>query len=201
MVFPTFFNISLNLAIRSSWSEPQSALGLVFANCIELLHLRLQKYYHSDFGADHLVMSMCRVIFCVVGRGCLLWPVNSLGKTLLAFALLHFQLQGQTCLLLQVSLDFLLCIPIFYDEKDIFFLIWVIEVLVSLHRTGQLKLLWHQWLGNRLGLLWCWQVYLGKEPKSFCHFWACTCWGSVQFPSQQLQFESKSWHQICQGSV
>ena len=32
-------------------------------------------------------------------RGCLLWPVHSLGKTLLAFALLHFVLQGQICLL------------------------------------------------------------------------------------------------------
>ena len=31
-----------------------------------------------------------------------------LAKLLLAFALLHFVLQGQTCLLLQVSLDFLL---------------------------------------------------------------------------------------------
>ena len=40
---------------------------------------------------------------------------------LLAFALLHFVLQGQTCLLLQVSLDFLLfCIPVPYDEKDIY---------------------------------------------------------------------------------
>ena len=29
-------------------------------------------------------------------------------KSLSAFALLHFVLQGQTCLLLQVSLDFLL---------------------------------------------------------------------------------------------
>ena len=28
MVLPTFFNLSLNLAIRSSWSEPQSAPGL-----------------------------------------------------------------------------------------------------------------------------------------------------------------------------
>ena len=53
-------------------------------------------------------MSMCRVISCVVGRGCLLWPMCSLGKSLLAFALLHFVLQCQTCLLLQVSLDFLL---------------------------------------------------------------------------------------------
>ena len=32
MVFPTFFNLSLHLAIRSSWSEPQSAPGLVFAS-------------------------------------------------------------------------------------------------------------------------------------------------------------------------
>ena len=31
-VFPTFFDLSLNLAIRSSWSEPQSAPGLVFAD-------------------------------------------------------------------------------------------------------------------------------------------------------------------------
>ena len=42
------------------------------------------------------------------GEGCLLWPVHSFGKTLLAFALLHFVLQGQICLLLQVFLDFLL---------------------------------------------------------------------------------------------
>ena len=45
-------------------------------------------------------MSMCRVFSCVVGRGCLLWPVHSLGKTLLAFSLLHLVLQDQICLLL-----------------------------------------------------------------------------------------------------
>jgi len=32
-----------NWAIRSSWSEPLSAPGLVFADCIELLHLWLQR--------------------------------------------------------------------------------------------------------------------------------------------------------------
>ena len=36
VVFPTFFNLSLNFARRSSWSEPQSAPVLVFAACIEL---------------------------------------------------------------------------------------------------------------------------------------------------------------------
>ena len=61
-------------------------------------------------------MSMGRVVSCVVGRGCLLWLVHSLGKTLLAFPLFHFVLQGQTCLLLQVSLDFLLlhCSPLWW---------------------------------------------------------------------------------------
>ena len=34
--------------------------------------------------------------------------MHSLGKALWAFTLFHFVLQGQTCLLLQVSLDFLL---------------------------------------------------------------------------------------------
>ena len=53
-------------------------------------------------------MSMCRVVSCVVAGGCLLWPMCSLEKTLLAFSLLHFLPQGQTYLLLQVSPNFLL---------------------------------------------------------------------------------------------
>ena len=63
-------------------------------------------------------MSMCRAVSCIVGRGCLLWPVHSLGRTLLAFALIHFVLRGQTCLLLQVSLDFLIFYYSPHDEKD-----------------------------------------------------------------------------------
>ena len=48
-------------------------------------------------------MSMCRIFSCVVGRGCLLWPVRSPGRTLLTFALLHSVLQGHICLLLQMA--------------------------------------------------------------------------------------------------
>ena len=107
VVFPTFCNLILNFAKRTSWSKPPSAPHLVFAECIELLHL-CKEYNQSDFNIDHLVMSMCAVISCVVGRGCLLWPVHSLGTTLWIFALLHFEIQGQTCLFFQVSLDFLL---------------------------------------------------------------------------------------------
>ena len=62
---------------------------------------------------------------------------------LLASALLRFVLQGRACLLLQVSLDFLLLHPVPHEEKDIFFLVLVLEGLVGLHRTIQLLLLRH----------------------------------------------------------
>ena len=106
----------------------------------------------SDLGTDHL--SMCRLISRVVGRKCLLWPVCSLGKTLLAYALLHFILQGQICLLLQVSLNFLLLhsSPLWWKEHLLSVL--VPEGLVSLHRTVQLQLLQHR-LGLDIDLDYC----------------------------------------------
>ena len=42
--------------------------------------------------------------------------MHSISKTLLDFDLLCFVFQGQICLLLQVFLDFLLCIPVPYNE-------------------------------------------------------------------------------------
>ena len=110
-------------------------------------------------------MSMCRVFSCVVGRGCLLWPVRSLDKTLLAFALLHSVLQGQIRLLLQVFLDFLLLhsSPLWW-KGHFFWGVLGLEGLVGLHRTIQLLLFQHYWSGHRLGLLWYWMVCLGKLP-------------------------------------
>ena len=139
VAFPTFFYLSLNFAIRSSWSQPQSAPGLVFADSIELLHLWLKEHNQSNFSIDLLVMSMCRAISWVVGKGCLLWSVCSLDKTLLAFALLHFAVQGQTCLSLQVSLDFLPwhSSPLWW--KWHLFWVLVLEGLVVVHRTSQLQ--------------------------------------------------------------
>jgi len=113
------------------------------------------------------------VFSCVVGRGCLLWPVCSLGKTLLAFDLLRFVLQGQICSLLLVSLDFLFLHSRAFNEKDISFGVLVLEGLVGLHRTIQLQLLQHYWSRHRLGLLWYWMVCLGNKQRSFCHFWGC----------------------------
>ena len=80
-------------------------------------------------------MSMCSVIPCLIGRVCLLWQVCSLGKTLLAFSLLHFVLQCQTYLLLQVSLDFLLLHSHPLWCKSHLFCVLVIGGLISLHRN------------------------------------------------------------------
>ena len=93
---------------------------------------------------------------------------------LLAFALLHFVLQGWVCLLLQVSLDFLLLhsSPLYW--KGHLFVVLVLEGLIGLHRNVQLQLLPRYWLGHKLGLLWYWIVHLGNKQRSFCHFWDCT---------------------------
>ena len=118
-------------------------------------------------------MSTCRVISCVAGRGCLLWPVHSVSKTLLAFTLLHFVLQGQICLLLQVFLDFLILHSSPLSWKGHLFGVLVLEGLIDLHRTVQLQFLQHYWSGHRLGLLWYWMVCLVNEQRSFCCFWDC----------------------------
>ena len=69
--------------------------------------------------------------------------VCSFDETLLWFALLHFALQGQICLLLQVSLDFLLLhsSPLWW--KGHLWQVLVLEGLIGLHRTVQLQLLGH----------------------------------------------------------
>ena len=119
------------------------------------------------------MMYMCRVISCIVGPGCLQWPVCSLGKTLLAFALLHF-CTPRPNLPVTPGVSWL---PNFVFQSPMTnrtsFWVLVLEGLVCLHRTVQLQLLQDYWSGHRLGLLWYWMVCLGNEQRSFCRFWDC----------------------------
>ena len=122
------------------------------------------------------MMSMCRVFPCVVGRGCLLWPVSSLGKTLLAFDCFILYSEAKFACYSACFLMSYFWIPVPYNEKDIFFFwggVLALEGLVGLHRPIQLQLLQHYWLGHRLGLSWYGMVCLGNEQRSFCHFWDC----------------------------
>ena len=180
MVFPTFFNLScLNCAIRSRWSEPQSAPGLFFFFC--------WLYRASPSSAAKNIISLILVLTiwwcpCVelsFGLVEKVWYDQHVLLTKFGLPLPCFILYSKAKLAYYSGylLTFYFCIQITYDEKDIFFfffLVWVLEGLIDLHRTGQLQLIWHQWLWHRLGLLWCWMVCLGNESRSFCHFWDFT---------------------------
>ena len=108
-------------------------------------------------------MSMCRVISCVIGRGCLLWPVCSLGKTVSLWPALFCSPRLNLPVTPGVS-----WLPTFPFQSPImkrtsFFVcvcVLVLEDLVGLHEAIQLKLLWHYWLGHRLGFLWYCMVCL-----------------------------------------
>ena len=74
MVLPTFFNLSLNFAKEAHKLTHSQHQALFFLTLVSFLIFASKEYNQSDFGIDHLVMSMCRVFSCVVERGCLLWP-------------------------------------------------------------------------------------------------------------------------------
>ena len=150
--FP-YFNLSLNFAIRNPWSKQQSVPGLVFFFWL---------YTSPSLTAKNII----NMISIFINQSCLCVK-SSLGllekgvghdqwvllTELLAFVLLNFVLQGQTCLLFQVSLHFLLLHsnPLWW--KGHLFLMLVLEGVVGLHWTSKLQLLCHQWLGHRLVLL------------------------------------------------
>ena len=97
-----------------------------------------------------------------------------LAKSPLAFDLLCFVLQGQICLLLQVSR-----FPTFVFHSPIMKMTSILGVSSrsssrsSSCRTVHLQFHQHYWSGHRLGLLWYWMVCLGNEQRSFRCFWDC----------------------------
>ena len=136
-----------------SWSEPQSSLGLVFANC----------FAFPCSAAKHIISLIQVLIICDVHmQSPLLCCYKRVFAMTSAFSWQN-SCQSLPCFILyskakvacysRYLLTYYFCIPVPYDEKDFFFFMLVLECLVSLHRTVQLQLLWHQWLWHRLGLL------------------------------------------------
>ena len=98
----------------------------------------------------------CVVFSRVVGRGCLLWPVCSLGITLLAFAnILYFATSFYTPRPNLPVTPGISWLPTFDSSpllwKGHLFWVLVLEGLGGLYRTIQLQLLQHYYLGHRLG--------------------------------------------------
>ena len=112
----------------------------------------------------------------VVGR-CLLWLMHSLDRALLAFALLHFALQSQTCLLLQVSLDFLLFAfqsPMMKKTSFLFFFGVSSKRSRKFSQNRSTVAFSTLVVRHRLGLPGCLVVCFGSELRWFCHFLVCT---------------------------
>ena len=168
MVFSTFFNLSLNFAIRSSWSSHCQLPVLFLLTVWSFFIFGCKECNQSYFGIDHLMMSMCRVFSWVVGRGCLLWLVHSLGNTLLAFALLHFVFQGQTCLLLQISLDFLLLHSILLWCIEHLLLVLVLGGLDSILKSREITLTTKVYLATAIDfpvVMYGWQSWTIKKTE------------------------------------
>ena len=121
MKFIEFYNKEFMIWASSVPELKQSVPGLFLLTVKTFSIFGWKDYNQSDFSIDHLVMvmSMFRVILCVVGRGCLLWPVSSLGKTVLAFALLHFVLKAKLAGYSRYLLTSYFGIPNPYDEKGL----------------------------------------------------------------------------------
>ena len=138
MVFPTCFNLSLNLAVRFMiWATVSSQC------CFYWLYRALPSL------AAKSIISLISVLTiwwcpCVESSLVLLeegvcWPMHSLGRTLLAFAprLILYSKAKFACYS-RCFLTSYFCIPVPYNEKDIFFWVLVLKGLVGLHRTNQI---------------------------------------------------------------
>ena len=133
----------------------------------------------ADFGIDHLVMSLCRFVSWVVGKGCCMTNVLSWQNSV-SLCPASFCTPKPNLMLFQVSLNFLLLHSDPYDEKDMFLVL--VLCLVGLHRTNQLQLLRHQWLGQTWipvmlnNFPWKWTEtilsFLRLHPSTVC--WSST---------------------------
>jgi len=115
-------------------------------------------------------------VFCIAGRFFTVWAIREAQiahtNNMLTVVLKYLKVNDHTY---SIRVNDFSSLPLFPHsgkwQKWYLFWVLVLEDLVGLHRIIQLQ---HYWLGHKLGLLWYWMVYLGNEPKSFCHFWDCT---------------------------
>ena len=149
------------------WSHSQ--LPVLFLLTVQSFSILAAKNIINLILVDHLVTFMCRVFSCVVGRGYFLWPVCSLGKTLVSLCPASF-CTPRPNLPVTPGISWL---PTFAFQSPAFLGVSS-KRSVGFHRTVQLQLLQHYWLGQRLRLLWYWMFCFGIEQRSICSFWDCT---------------------------
>ena len=120
MVFPIFFNLSLSLARRSHDLSHSQLPVLFLLDGYSFSIFGCKEYNQSDFGVGHLVMSICRVFSCCWKR---VFPMTSVfsWQNSISLCLASFCTPRPN---LPVTpgrfLTSYFCIPVPYNEKDIF---------------------------------------------------------------------------------
>ena len=160
------------------WIVPYIAVGLIHSE-LQIPHptpavlytFPSWVYRQDDSIKNHLVMSMCKAMSCVIDKGSSVWPVHSLGRIQLNFCPVSSCIPRPNLPAIpHIFFIFSFCIPIPYDDKNIFHLQLALGNHVCLHRTDQCELLHNQDSGQRLALLWWWIVCLENEQRPFCKF-------------------------------
>ena len=123
-------------------------------------------------------MSICRVFSCVVGRGCLLWPMCSLGKTALPCFIPYSK--AKFACYSRCFLTSYFCIPVPYNEKDIFFG-FKAQLLSS-----------SRWVITPSWLSGSWRSFLCSSSVYSCHLFLVSS-VSVRF----IPFPSYFWAHLC----
>ena len=108
-----------------AWDFPGRSTGVGFSHCL-LPIFGYKEYNQSDFGVDHLEMSMCRVfqLLCCWKRVFAMTKHSRVGaKSVSLCPLLAFILYSKAKLACysRYYLTSYFCIPVPYDEKNIFF--------------------------------------------------------------------------------
>ena len=111
-----------------------------------------------------------------------------LAKLLLAFALLHFVLQGQICLLLQVSLDFLLLYSSLPIRERTSFLGVSSRKSYRFSQNCLTSASSALLVGIRLGLLWYWAVCLGNSILLFFRLHSSTAFRTLSLTMRATPF-------------
>ena len=159
----------------------RSQLQVLFLLIMQVLYLQLQKNVISLISVLTIWWCPCVKSSLVLFKRVFAMTTAFSCQNSVSLCPASFCIPKPTWLLLQVSLDFLLFhsntlwwIGCVFFLFVCLFLVLVLRGLLGLHRTNQLWVPLHWWLGHRLELLWCWMICLGNEPSSFCHFWGCT---------------------------
>ena len=122
---------------------------------------------------DHLLMSIFRAVIFGLSQKCICYDQHVLMKNSVILCSASIWTSRPKFRYSRYLLTSYFCIPMSCNEKDLFSVL-ILEGVVYLHKTHQIQLLQHQYLGHSLGLLWRWMICHGNEPKSFCCFWDCT---------------------------